>query len=146
MESYRTGKKTATTLKEIMATLKPISTEKKATKEKEIVDVKAAIKAEKNKAKGSKDVAKIKKEVINEVAKAVAGKKAMKALPEKQKALSAPKPVKETKDTLVDDLSKKLEAGKMSQEEIDKLQALLNKSKKAPEPIARVGTRRFGEY
>lgn len=147
MNAY-TKKKTPALLKEIMAALKPETTEKKATKEKAVADIKAEIKKEKNAAKGAKDAGKAKKGVIAAV-KEVAAKKVAKALPAAQKALpaaKAPKVAKETKDTLVDDLAKKLEAGTLTGAETDRLQALLNKTKKAPEPQASTGNRRSGEY
>lgn len=146
-------KPTANLLKEIEAKLSPKTTEQKKSKEKEVEDIKAKIKAEKNKAKTSEKSGVAKKAVVKEIAAAVTKKgskitkalpasKVVKSLPEKQKALPASK----TKDTLVDDLSKKLEAGTMSQAEIDKLQALLNKSKKVEAPKASTGVRRSGEY
>lgn len=139
-------------LKDIEAKLSPKSTEQKKSKEKEVEDIKAKIKAEKNKAKTSEKSGIVKKAVVKEIAaavkksskttKALPASKVVKALPEKQKALPASK----TKDTLVDDLSKKLEAGTMSQAEIDKLQGLLNKAKKVETPKASTGVRRSGEY
>lgn len=148
-----TEKPTVALLKEIEAKLNPKTTADKQNKEKEVETIKAKIKAEKNKAKASEKSSNAKKTVVKEIASSV-GKKAskvskalpaskeVKALPEKQKALSASK----TKDTLVDDLSRKLEAGTVSQAEIDKLQSLLNKAKKIETPKASVGSTRRGEY